>query len=159
MTLLELIHSGSIVAQLKARERNGAIRELVQVLADDGRISAAQVEPIVKSIIARERSRGTTGFGKGAAAPHAKIDGLGQVVAALGRSALGIDFAALDGEPVYCVVLILSPSERPEEHLKAMDLIFRHLQQDNFRKFIRQLDSAEKLLDLLREADAKKLLT
>ncbi len=159
MKLADLIHSGSIIADLQARERNGAIRELVQALADSGRIEQSAVEPIVKSIITRERTRGTTGFGKGAAAPHAKIDGLPQVVAALGRSSAGIDFAALDGGPVYCVVLILSPAERPEEHLKAMDLIFRHLQQDNFRKFVRQLDTAEKLLDLLREADSKKLLT
>ena len=159
MKLLELVPQKAIIAELQARERNGVVRELVQVLADAGAIKAEMVDGIVKSIIARERSRGTTGFGKGVAAPHAKIDGLGQVVAAVGRSATGIDFSSLDGELVYGVFLILSPADSAEQHLRAMDLVFRHLQQERFRRFLRQADTAEKIYDLLKEVDEKALVT
>lgn len=159
MKLLDLVDPKSIVADLSSRDRNGVVRELVQCLAAAGRIDPESVESLVKSIVTRERTRGTTGFGKGVAAPHAKIDGMSKVVAAVGRSTHGIDFASLDGEPVFGVFLILSPSSGPEEHLEAMNLVFRHLQQERFRKFLRQSDTAEKIYDLLREADEKLLVT
>jgi len=158
MKLLDLVDARAIIPELESRERNGVIRELTQVLADAGLIAAEAVDGIVKSIIARERTRGTTGFGKGVAAPHAKIDGLPRVLAAVGRSSRGVDFAALDGELVYVVFLILSPSEAAEQHLRAMDLVFRHLQQERFRRFLRQCDSAEKIYDLLKEVDERTLV-
>ncbi len=158
MKLTELIQAQSVVAELQAVDRNGAIRELVQRLADSALLDPEAVDSIVKSIITRERTRGTTGFGKGVAVPHAKIDGLERVVAAVGRSSRGIDFSSLDGEPVYAIFLIASPAEQPEEHLRAMDLVFRHLQQEKFRKFLRQADEPEKIYDLLKEADEKMLV-
>lgn len=157
MKLGELIQPGSIIAELKSTDRAGAVRDLVQLLSDAKLINQKSVDSVVKSIIARERTRGTTGFGKGVAAPHAKVEGLHRAVAAIGRTSRGIDFASLDGEPVYAVFLILSPADRPEEHLRAMDLVFRHLQQEKFRRFLRQSDNAEKIHDLLKEADEKQV--
>lgn len=159
MKLLDLVDRKAIIPELASRDRNGVVRELVQVLAEAELIAPDAVESTIKSIIARERTRGTTGFGKGVAAPHAKIDDLPRVVAAVGRSTQGVDFASLDGEPVYGVFLILSPSDEPEEHLRAMDLVFRHLQQEQFRKFLRQSDGADKIYDLLKEVDEKALVT
>lgn len=159
MKLLDLVHPKAIISDLKSNDRNGAIRELVQVLVQAQLIEADASESIIKSIIARERTRGTTGFGKGVAAPHAKIDGLPRVVAAVGRSVQGIDFASLDRGLVYGVFLILSPSEDAEQHLRAMDLVFRHLQQERFRRFLRQADSTEKIYDLLKEVDEKAVAT
>jgi PTS system fructose-specific IIA component/PTS system nitrogen regulatory IIA component len=157
MKLVDLIDRRCIIPELESAERNGVIRELVQSVADAAFIDADAVETVVKSIVDRERRRGTTGFGKGVAAPHAKIDGLDRVVASLGRSSRGIDFAALDGARVHTVFLILSPADRPEEHLRAMDQVFRHLQQERFRKFLRQSDSVDALFDLLKEADENAL--
>jgi len=91
--------------------------------------------------------------------PHAKVEGLSRVVAAVGRSSRGIDFGSLDGQPVYCVFLIVSPADQPEEHLRAMDLVFRHLQQEKFRKFLRQSDRPEMVYDLLKEADERALVS
>ncbi len=166
MKLLDLVHPGSIIADwpLPAEphrliERNTVIRDLVQVLADGKLIDGGQVDSIVRSIITRERTRGTTGFGKGVAVPHAKVEGLARVVAAVGRSSRGIDFSSLDGQPVYCVFLIVSPADQPEEHLRAMDLVFRHLQQEKFRKFLRQADRPELVYELLKEADEKALVS
>ncbi|MEW6251839.1 MAG: PTS sugar transporter subunit IIA [Planctomycetota bacterium] len=155
MKLLDLIARSAIVPQLAAADRNAAIRELVEVLARAKLVGDGAVEGIVRSIITRERTRGTTGFGKGVAVPHVKVEGVARVVAAVGRSATGIDFGSLDGQPVYSVFLIVSPADQPEEHLRAMDLIFRHLQQEQFRKFLRQSDEVEKIYDLLQEADER----
>ncbi len=158
MKLLDLVHQNSIIADLKSADRNGVIRELVEVLAEAGLVEATLVESIVRSIVTRERTRGTTGFGKGVAVPHVKVEGLSQIVAAVGRSTQGIDFGSLDGQPVHSVFLIISPADQAEQHLKAMDLIFRQLQQERFRSFMRQSDVPEKIYDLLKEADEKSLV-
>ena len=159
MKLLDLVHPDAIIADLESQERNGVIRELVQALGNAGLIETDAVDGIVKSIIARERTRGTTGFGKGVAAPHAKIEGLSKVVAAVGRSTAGVDFASLDGGLVHGLFLILSPADDAEQHLRAMDLVFRHLQQEQFRKFLRQSDTPAKIYDLLKEVDEKAVVT
>ena len=158
MKLLELVDRNAIVPNLTSADRNGVIRELVQALADAGQIAPDVAERAIKSIVARERSRGTTGFGKGVAVPHAKIEDQPAVVASVGRSVEGVDFSSLDGEPVYGVFLIVSPTDENEAHLRAMDVVFRVLQQEKFRKFLRQSDSAEKIYDLLAEADENLLV-
>ncbi|MBK9119067.1 MAG: PTS sugar transporter subunit IIA [Phycisphaerales bacterium] len=155
MKLLDLIDRTAIIPELGSSDRNGVIRELVEILAQAKLITAEAVDGIVKSIITRERTRGTTGFGKGVAVPHVKINGLRKVVASVGRSSAGVDFGSLDGQPVFGIFLIVSPEDQPEEHLRAMDLIFRHLQLEQFRKFLRQSDTTEKIYDLLNEADER----
>lgn len=157
MKFSDLIDPRSIVADLQSADRNGVVRELVQQLAQAGVLPAGSVESTVKAVLGRER-RGTTGFGKGVAMPHGRISGISRPVAAVGRSAGGIDFASLDGEPVFAVFLILSPEEPAEVHLQAIDLVFRILQDERFRKFLRQADQPEKIYDLLKEQDEKTLV-
>ncbi len=157
MKLLDLVDPKSIVPSLVSPDRNGAIRELTAVFATAGLLPEVDVERIVKSILQRERSRGTTGFGKGVALPHAKIEGLNRVIASIGRSVGGVQYDSHDGQPVFGIILVLSPQEQAEAHLKAMELMYKHLLQEKFRKFLRQSDSSEKIYDLLREADERLL--
>ena len=155
MKLLDLVSLESIVADLKANDRNGCIRELVECLSAGGKLASSSVDAVVKSIVTRERSRGTTGFGKGVAAPHAKVSGISTPMAAVGRSSRGVDFSSLDGAPVFGVILLLSPDAEGEQHLRAMDLVFRILQQERFRKFLKQADTVDKIFELLQEADER----
>ncbi|MGE3181287.1 MAG: PTS sugar transporter subunit IIA [Phycisphaerae bacterium] len=157
MKLQDLVKPGAIVPELTSTNRAGVIRELIEVLAATGQIPQEEVESLVKSIIARESSRGSTGIGKGVAIPHTKTTKLPAIAAAVGRSAKGVDFAALDGAPVFAIFLIVSPEADTKGHLGAMDVVFRTLQSEQFRKFFRQSDTAEKIYDLLREADEEIL--
>jgi PTS system nitrogen regulatory IIA component len=75
------------------------------------------------------------------------------VVAAIGQSSRGIDFLALDKQPVYSVILLISPVDDPDKHLQAMECVFKHLQHERFRKFLRQCRTTEQVEDLLTEAD------
>jgi nitrogen PTS system EIIA component len=84
---------------------------------------------------------------------HAKVT---KMVGTVGRSASGIDFAALDNQPVYSVVLLLSPENQPQQHLNAMNIVFTNLQKDMFRKFLRQSGTRQAISDLLDEADQGK---
>lgn len=152
MKLSELIHEPSIIPEFEAADRNGVIRELVQSLADHGGISPEHADTVAKAVIARER-QGSTGFGKGVAVPHVKHESVEKMIATIGRSSQGVDFAALDRAPVYTVVLLLSPAEAAEAHLAAMERIFRYLQRENFRRFLRQASTQEAIVDLIKEAD------
>lgn len=152
MKLSDLIHKPSIVPELEATDRNGVIRCLVQSLADYGAIDKEPVDVIVRAAITRER-QGSTGFGKGVAVPHVKHASIKKMTATIGRSSHGVDFAALDRAPVYVIVMLLSPADAPEEHLAAMERIFRYLQREKFRRFLRQADTQEAIIDLIDEVD------
>lgn len=152
MKLADFVVKDAIVADLKATDRNGVIRELVAALVSAGAIDEGDGEAIARSIIQRE-NQGSTGFGKGVAVPHVKHAKINRIITTIGRSAAGVDFAALDRTPVYTVVLLLSPLDNPDGHLQAMESIFRHLQRDQFRKFLRQSESSEAIMELIQEAD------
>ncbi len=152
MKLTDFVVNEAIVAELEATDRNGVIRELTAALASAGAVAPDKQEAVARAIITRE-NQGSTGFGKGVAVPHVKHAGVKRIVAAIGRSSKGVDFSALDRAPVYTVVVLLSPADNPDGHLQAMESIFRHLQRDNFRKFLRQSETREAIIDLIKEAD------
>jgi len=152
MRLMHFIKPDAVVYDLKATTAREAIDEMVGALVKVKAVSASDRRKVVDAILKREK-KGTTGFGNGVAIPHAKQDGIGGIVGAVGRSAAGIDFGALDGQPVHLFFLLLSGADRPEEHLKAMEHIFRSIKNDNLRRFMCQAATRGELLDLLREAD------
>ena len=71
----------------------------------------------------------------------------------MGQIPAGVDFAALDKQPVFAIILLISPTDVPDKHLQAMENVFKHLQEEKFRRFLRQTNSMEAIEDLLREAD------
>ena len=152
MKLSDIIIGDAIVPSLANKTRDAVIEELVESLAEAGAVSKQKVKEITKAIMARE-AQATTGIGKGVALPHAKLKGVKKPIATIGCSSKGIDFASLDSKPVYSVILLLSSPDNPDEHLQAMETIFKHVQRDIFRKFLRQSESREAIIDLIKEAD------
>jgi mannitol/fructose-specific phosphotransferase system IIA component (Ntr-type) len=152
MKLSDIMVSDAIVPALKNHTRDDVIGELVEAMAEAGAISKQKVKEIIKAILARE-AQATTGIGKGVALPHAKLKGIKKPIATIGCSSEGIDFASLDSKPVYSVILLLSSPDNPDEHLQAMETIFKHVQRDIFRKFLRQSETREAVVELIHEAD------
>ena len=140
------------IPELEAKDRNGVIRELVTSLSEVGRLPTEAIDRITKAVIKRENA-GSTGFGRGVAVPHEKLSAIDRMVATIGLSPGGVDFAALDRAPVYSIVLLLSPSDAPDQHLAAMETIFRQLQRDSFRRFLRQASNREQIVEIVREVD------
>lgn len=152
MKFEEFVCFDATVPELQSQDRNGAIAELVSALTQAGHLPAASSAEITKAVIKRE-NEASTGMGKGVAIPHVKHRVVKDVVAVVGQSSPGIDFAALDEQPVYAVILLISPVDDPDKHLQAMENVFKHLQNEKFRKFLRQSRTPEALEDLLKEAD------
>lgn len=156
MKLTEIVIKSAVTPTLKATERDGVLNELVDSLVAAGELDAGIRDLVVAKLLDRE-TKGSTGFGRGVAVPHAKHPSINKLIAAIGLSDRGVDFASLDKQPVFSIFLLLSPQDQPEEHLQAMEVIFKNLSKENFRRFLRQASSVEEVLTLLEEADAQQL--
>jgi mannitol/fructose-specific phosphotransferase system IIA component (Ntr-type) len=140
------------IAELQASDRDGAILELVSALDEAGRLDNGKCKEIVKEVIKREKEA-STGLGKGVAVPHVKHKAVKDVIAVIGLSSAGIDFVALDKQPVFSIILLISPADEPEKHLQAMESIIKHLQHERFRSFLKQCRTTKQVEDLLIEVD------
>lgn len=156
MKLTEIIGTGSITAPLSGSDRDGAIMELIDKLVDSGAAPAEIKDDLIARVLERERKH-STGFGRGVAVPHVKHPKIEKMAAAIGISKEGIDFNSLDKQPVYTIFLLLSPQSRPEEHLQAMEVIFKNLSKDTFRRALRQAGDSEQIYALLDDADNHRL--
>jgi len=149
----DFVSSEAIRAQLTADDKESAIREMIGALLAADRISADEVESIVKAILKREEL-GSTGIGRGVAVPHTKHASVDSLICTVAISRGGLDFASLDGEDVYILFLLVSPPDRPGDHLRGLETITRHLKNDDFCRFLRQSSTQAQVWDLLTEADA-----
>lgn len=156
MKLRDIIVEGAVVTRLGSAQRDAVIHELMDALIGARAVEASLREELIKAVIERER-KGSTGFGKGVAVPHVKHDSAKRVALAVGLSDTGVDFNALDKQPVFSVFMLVSPADNPEEHLQAMEVIFKNLSYEKFRRFLRQASSVEEVLELLDEADSQQI--
>lgn len=152
MKLSDIISYETIVPQLTATDRNGAIAELITSLHKAKKLSKVDPAALTKAVIKRE-NEASTGIGKGVAVPHVKHPDMSKLVAVVGCSSSGIDFSSLDKQPVYTVFLLVSPASNPDKHLQAMETIFKNLQKDDFRRFLRQAQTAQDIIEAIKDAD------
>ncbi len=158
MKFSDFINTKAICAELKAQTKEEVIEELVQSLLDSGQIQADQREDIVASIMKREEL-GSTGIGRGVAVPHTKHPSVEQLVGTVGVSVNGVDFDSLDGERVQLFFLLISPPERPGDHLRALENISRQLRDETFCRFLKQSRSPSDIEQLLQEYDDNQFVS
>lgn len=147
---VEFFSVEACVPDLQATTRDAALEELVGAAIKGGVLPKGRKDQAFEGLIAREE-RGSTGLGRGIAIPHAKIDGLRRHGGVIARSAEGVDFRAIDGEPVHAMVVLVSPENRAEEHLEMLRFISTIARDPDFASFIRQATTAEQIFEVLRE--------
>jgi PTS system fructose-specific IIA component/PTS system nitrogen regulatory IIA component len=153
MKLTEFVIEKAIIPDLKARTKDEAVREMVAGLRQAGRIAGDNEAAIVAAVMKREEL-GSTGIGRGVAVPHTKHASVDSLIATVALCPNGLDFASLDGEDVYILFLLISPPDRPGDHLRGLETITRHLKNDDFCRFLRQSTTGPQVWELLQEADA-----
>jgi PTS system fructose-specific IIA component/PTS system nitrogen regulatory IIA component len=158
MKFCNFVKSESIKVDLDATSKEGVIRELVNALISSGMLTAEQEEPIVQAIMKREEL-GSTGIGRGIAVPHTKHSSVSQPVGTVGISRGGVDFQSLDGEKVQLFFLLISPPDRPGDHLRALENISKQLQDDTFCRFLKQSKTANDVRQILEEADNNQFVS
>jgi len=156
MRLSDFVVPEAILPDLKVDTKEAAIRKMVESLAGCGSIQTEDQESIIAAILKREEL-GSTGIGNGVAVPHTKHPSVDRLVATIALAKDGVDFASLDGEDVFILFLLVSPPDRPGDHLRALENISRHLRNHNFCSFLKQATSSKAVVELLDEADNNQL--
>jgi mannitol/fructose-specific phosphotransferase system IIA component (Ntr-type) len=152
MRMSDFVIRDAIVPQLTAVNKEGVIRAMVESLRGAGQFRSADIEDIIRAILKRELL-GSTGIGRGVAIPHTKHTGVERLVGTIAVSQAGVPFESLDGEPVHVFVLLISPQDRPGDHLRALENVSRRLRDDGFVRALRQATTREKIVELLDRAD------
>jgi PTS system fructose-specific IIA component/PTS system nitrogen regulatory IIA component len=158
MKFADFICREAIVTQLTADTKQDVIRRIATSLMEAGKIAEDQFEGIVEAILKREEL-GSTGIGRGVAVPHTKHSTIDKLFGTVAVSEEGVDFDSLDGEKVHLLFLLVSPPDRPGDHLRALENISRQLRDDTFCRFLKQSTSPDDVWQLLEEADNNQFAT
>ena len=154
MKITDFLDRKAIKIGLSATEKEGILKEMVDVLAEVKDLGADR-KAIVKALLERE-NLGSTGIGQGIAIPHGKTDRVKELVAILGISRKGVNFDALDGEAVYIFFLLVAPKETAGPHLKALAQISRILRDSYFCELIKRCKSPDEIYELIKREEEKR---
>jgi mannitol/fructose-specific phosphotransferase system IIA component (Ntr-type) len=152
MRMSDFVIREAIAPELAATTKEGVIREMVENLRAAGQFRGADTEDIVRAILKRE-FLGSTGIGRGVAIPHTKHASVERLIGTIAISHKGVAFESLDGEPVYVFVLLISPQDRPGDHLRALENVSRCLRDDTFVRALRAATTREAVGALLDRSD------
>ncbi len=154
MDLADILSKDQIIPDLRASNRWEAIDELIGNLVTTGKIQSGDRDAVTAAVKKRETSM-STGIGFGIGIPHASTDLIFEVVGALGRSAKGVNFEALDNQPVKLVMLFLVPQGQFQKHLHTLANIAKLLHKAEFRQALEQAANADAMLAVIREHGKK----
>jgi fructose-specific phosphotransferase system IIA component len=158
MKFSDFVAVDAIRSNIEAASKEGVIREMASALVEAGKITRDQLDSIVKAIMKRE-DLGSTGIGRGVAVPHTKHPSVDRLVGTVAISQDGVDFQSLDGEPVQLFFLLVSPPDRPGDHLRALENISRQLRDDGFCRDLKAAATPADIWQLLEEADRQGVAT
>ena len=158
MKFSDFVAADAIRSTVVANTKEGVIREMAQSLVDAGKIAAGELESIVKAIMKRE-DLGSTGIGRGVAVPHTKHPSVNRLVGTVAVSPEGINFESLDGEPVRLFFLLVSPPDRPGDHLRALENISRQLRDEAFCTVLKSATGPTEIQHLVEEADSHGMVS
>jgi len=151
MKIKGLLEEPLITMDLKVKEKGKVIEELVQLLVNAGKITSPQAKKEILQALLQREALTSTGIGYGVAIPHAKTDAVSDVLMAFGRSKEGVDFEALDGQPVYLFFLVVAATDRTNEYLKLLAAIASLLKSESVRKALQEAKTAKEVLELIHK--------
>jgi len=145
----DILNEGQIIASLRATNRWEAIEELIANLVETGNVKSEYRDGIIAAVRKRESSM-STGIGHGIGIPHASTDLVSTITGAFGRSQTGIDFDALDGQPVKLTTLLLVPQRQFQQHLHTVGGIAKLFSDAKFRESLETAADAAAILRIIR---------
>jgi nitrogen PTS system EIIA component len=152
MKFSDFICREAIRTNLEANQKEAVIRAMATSLAEAKKVNSKDYESIVEAILKREEL-GSTGIGRGVAVPHTKHPSIEKLIGTVAVSSNGVNFDSLDGEKVHLLFLLVSPPDRPGDHLRALENISRQLRDDMFCRMLKQCKTPDEVWQLLEEAD------
>ena len=148
MKLTDILSRDCVRVPLNSSDKTGAITELVDLLAETGRITDR--DAVLRAVLERESTR-STAIGYGLAVPHGKSPGCPKLAIALGKAAKPIDFGSKDGQPASIIVLLASPPEQTGPHIQALARISRLMLMEQFRRDLAEAPTADAVYEIIRQ--------
>lgn len=148
MRMSHFVVRDAILPGLAADNREAAVREMVAALRAAGQFPGADAEDVVRAVLRREQL-GSTGIGRNIAIPHSRHASVGQLVGTVALSKNGVPFDSIDGEPVHVFVMLISPQDRPGDHLRALENVVQALRDDAFVQALRACETADQVWELI----------
>ncbi len=149
MKISQLLQKSSIISNLKARDKKGAIDELALAISKTTKASAKEI-----AIVLMEREQlGSTGIGGGIAIPHGKLGSVQSIIVGFGLSREGIEYESLDNKPVHIFFLLLTPENSAGGHLRVLAQISKLLKMDQFKKELKAAESVDDIYDTIIDQD------
>lgn len=153
MRIIDLLDPRSVELKGEAKDKKDALNQMVDLMAKSGKLG--DVDKYRDGVYARE-TEGTTGIGEGIAIPHCKSDAVKRPGLAAMVLPEGIDFEALDGEPVHLIFLIAAPDTEDNVHLDVLSRLSVLLMDEKFTKELREAKSAEEFLSVIDRTEQEK---
>jgi len=153
MLLQNVFAPGCIKIGLESEDKDELFEELVDMLAKEG--GSDFPRSAVLAAVRDREDKMSTGIKRGIALPHGKADGLVGLMGALGISKRGIEYASLDGEPVYLVFMLVSPPQESELHLAALKRLAVLLDDPEFYTDLLKADSPERANAIIRNYETR----
>lgn len=154
MKVSEILSKDFIIADLESNDKESAINELINLFKNDSRVE--DIEKVRQAVLEREKIM-STGVGKGFAIPHGKTDSVKEIIAAFGRKKDGIDYDALDGNPVNLIFLLVGKETMISAHIKLLSRVSRMMNKDDFRTRLLEAESAEDIMNVFLEEEKSYL--
>ena len=153
MKIEDLLSPDLMIMDLKATTQEEAIKEMSNLEVKQGVVN--NEEEFIKSIWAREKES-TTGIGEGIAMPHARNKYINRAAVLFAKSPKGIDYKALDGQPVHLFFMITAPAGADNTHLQALAKLSSLLINPDVVNALKAATTPEEVIDIFKKAEAEK---
>ena len=152
MKIQDLLRKDVMLLDLQATEKTAVIEEMIKSLVDHGYVT--DFETFKEGILAREALT-STGLGDGIAMPHSKNSAVKEATVLFAKSNKGVDYESLDGQPTDLFFMIAAPEGANDTHLAALAELSQFLMKDGFAEKLRQVTSADQVIELFNQASEK----
>jgi PTS system nitrogen regulatory IIA component len=156
MRLIEILREDLIQIGLESEDKWEVIEALVNLLVSTHEIRMRDRRDVLTAVVERERTM-STGLGHGIAIPHGALESIDQFVGAIGISRSGINFQAIDGKPVYLVLLLVVPAMTFDKHIRTLAGIARLLNSEEFRQNLMKAETSQEVMELVQKEEGKEL--
>lgn len=147
MELREFFHRDVVSLDLTGEAKDEVLKELIGLLALD-----EKSDGILFKMLKRRENLGSTGIGRGIAIPHCRSLVVNRLRVAFGRKPDGVDFNAIDSQPVHYIFLIVAPPlEVSNQYLPVLGKIAQFAKEQDVPKRLEQLETPDEFLQLLEE--------
>jgi mannitol/fructose-specific phosphotransferase system IIA component (Ntr-type) len=139
--LITLFSEDLFIPSLKAKDRDGALQEMVEHAASNGVI---RDQDVILGMLKNRESLGSTGLGEGVAFPHGRSLAIPTLMALFAKSDKGVDYGAIDGKPVHLFFMFIAPPiEKENRYLPALGQVVELIRSEEVREQLMAVKSFE----------------